>query len=278
MQYFGRENIPSLVRASTTSITLATTYLGQSTVVLVGGQAYSPSSTVTLSTGTSGLNGLDTGTLASNTLYYVYAVVSGGNLGMVMSVTGPATGPTGFASAYKYLGKCRTDTAATTISTDGQVAMSPVVRPEANWGTEWQSYTPTWTGFGSKTITLNSGKYRRVGSNIELMFAVNGNSTASGGGATTVSLSLPPGLTVNSTVTGTGDAGNFGAVQTYGITAAAVYDYTTQAINGTTSDTVRFVKVGSGTAYSAADLNVARSVQLEGLLSIPITEWSNLYT
>ena len=106
------------------------------------------------------------------------------------------------------------------------------------------------------------------------MFAVNGNSTASGGGATTVSLSLPSGLTVNSSVAGAGDVGNFGAVQTYGITTAAVYDYTTQAINGTTSDTVRFVKVGSGTAYSAADLNVARSVQLEGLLSIPIAEWA----
>lgn len=155
-----------------------------------------------------------------------------------------------------------------------QLIVGPGIQPQGAVVGEWTSYTPTWAGFGSKVIGTNRGYYRRIGSNLELMFAVSGNNVASGGGASEITLSLPPGLTTNTSVTGAGDAGNFGAVQTWGITSSGVYDYTTQAINGATPGLVRFTKPGTNAFYTTADLNVARAIQFEGVLSIPIAEWA----
>jgi len=109
MQFFGQENTAPVTKASTTSITMAATYLGQPTVVLVGGQAYTPASAITLNTGTTGFNGIDTSTFTAATIYNIFAVVSSGTLGLVISA---GTSPTGFTS-YKFLGKLIAATGAT---------------------------------------------------------------------------------------------------------------------------------------------------------------------
>jgi hypothetical protein len=62
-------------------------------------------STLTLSTGTIGLGGLDVGALSANTLYYVYAAVSNNVLGLVMSLSSLA--PSGFLQ-YVNIGRVRT--------------------------------------------------------------------------------------------------------------------------------------------------------------------------
>ena len=61
----------------------------------------------------SGRNGLDTGAVAANTPYYLYAIppTSGRTFDPVASVTAPTTGPTGFPK-WSYVGACATDSGA----------------------------------------------------------------------------------------------------------------------------------------------------------------------
>jgi hypothetical protein len=121
-QYFGQQNIPNIVKASSSSITLAATNAGQPVSILVGGQAYTPSATLTLSTGTSGAGGLDTGSIAANSTYYVYAVISGGNLALVASLAGISTGPTGFTQ-WAPIGLFKTLASSTSI--DYAIGINP---------------------------------------------------------------------------------------------------------------------------------------------------------
>lgn len=187
-QIRGSDNIPSVVKASTTSLTLAATYLGKPTRLTLGGQQYTISSALTLNTATIGLNGLDAGSLASNTLYYVYgAVNTGGTVGLVASLSAPATGPSGFA-ANKFLGRFRTDFAAAAVNT---VAMDASIQPQ---GAAFSSVTltPAWTNTTGMTVTNALTTYR-YGEELVL----NGYSTFVGDGssASTIYLNFS-GLTI----------------------------------------------------------------------------------
>lgn len=109
---------------------------------------------------------------------------------------------------------------------------------------------------------------------MELYFQFIGNNTASGTGTTDITFTIPDGYTRNTTIALAGDATSFGAVQTWGVTSSGIYDYTTVAIPGTTNNTVRFLKPNANTTYVTSDLNVARNIQFEGFLTIPIAEWA----
>lgn len=173
-QVLGPDNIPPIVKASATTLTLATTYLGKTTRITVGGQQYVPAATITLSTATSGFNGIDTGSIAANTLYYVYAVVQGGVLGLVISVTGPATGPTGFTSSYRYVANFRTLSGSSSIAdvntiltgqdykwletNEGPTLPAAMTDSQATaLGLKVYSHGGTYNGGLAPTITLNSG-------------------------------------------------------------------------------------------------------------------------
>jgi hypothetical protein len=164
-QYFNFENVPPVVKASSTSLTLATTYLGQSTVLKIGGQAYTPSSTITLNTGTtagSGVSGIDTGTFTANTLYYVYACVSNNLPILVISTSGPSTGPTGFTSAYKYLAKFRTFVGSAAIADVNSIWVGASQDQSGQQNTEWTSFPPGYTNFSGTLTGSSYAKYRRV--------------------------------------------------------------------------------------------------------------------
>lgn len=114
MQVLGQDNIPSLVVASTTSVTIAATNQGLPTSITIGGQQYYPASTLTLTTSGTGANGLDTGALGAIQLWYVYAIRQATTFvpALVASLTGPATGPlmpSGYGTAYKLVGAFYTD-------------------------------------------------------------------------------------------------------------------------------------------------------------------------
>lgn len=103
------QNIPNLVVASTSSVTLGAVNNGLSTRIDIGGQQYVPASTLTLNTGGTGANGLDTGSLGSIQLWYVYAIVNQTTfaIALVASQSVPSTGPTmpsGYGTAYKLVG------------------------------------------------------------------------------------------------------------------------------------------------------------------------------
>jgi len=111
------ENLPLIVKSTSTALTWAATNNSQTTRVNVGGQQYSPTALITLVANAAGLNGLDSGsTLTSNSTYYVYAVVTTvGVLGLVASTSsvGPAVnaGYTGTVAngSWRLVGRFSTD-------------------------------------------------------------------------------------------------------------------------------------------------------------------------
>jgi trimeric autotransporter adhesin len=81
-----------------------------------------------------------------------------------------------------------TSASAYTLKVDS-VSVSPTQYVYGSPITDWQSYTPTFTGFG--TVTGNETQWRRVGSDVE----IRSKFTAGTSTATEARVSLPSGLT-----------------------------------------------------------------------------------
>lgn len=165
-----------------------------------------------------------------------------------------------------------TGTSAMNLFVDDISITDGRAQPGQNAG-PWQSYTSTIAGNGSKTFSQTTMQYRRVGDSAEIIFNLAGNSTAAGAGATALSFSLPTGLTVNTTVAGVGDSGPWGFANTYSVTVVSQYDYDTLAV-ANSSTTIAFLKPGTGNYYTTTDLNVARTMQFQGHITVPIAEWA----
>jgi len=113
--YTQPENLP-ILRYSSASVVGAYAQPGRSpalSVALNDSQRYSAVSPLTVDLSASGLGGLDTGSEAADTWYYVYAVpgATSGTFELMASVTDPATGPTGYP-VFRYLGFVRNDSSS----------------------------------------------------------------------------------------------------------------------------------------------------------------------
>ena len=187
-----QDNIPTPVVASTTTLTLAASNLGQPTSITIGGQAYTPSAIITLNTATTGANGLDTGALGAIQLWYIYAIVHNSTFvpALVASLAVPSTGPSmasgsalngAYGTAYKLVGA---------FYTNGSSQVGSIVPITGPATTGWMSYTPTVVGVTS--ITTNVANWRRVGTGIQ----ISGHFVATASGTVTqFRLALPAGLT-----------------------------------------------------------------------------------
>jgi hypothetical protein len=272
MQFFGinTENIPSVQKASSTSLTWSNTNNGTATVVRVGGQSYSPSSTITLNTGTVGFNGIDAGSLASNSLYYLYATTQNGVLGLIISLAGPSTGPAGFTSNFRFLGKLRTDFGGANINT---VAMDRSVVPQRADAEEWQSYTPTLSSNPWGTgASLGFAQYRRVGSAMD----IRGRATmGTGTGANLLVIPLPSGFTIVGRGTPTTDAFMVGnAMDTVNTTNVRVL-----AETGASTTNLYFSNDASTNAFTKLNANAFGDGQvISWNATVDIAEWAGLYT
>ena len=162
-----QDNIPTPVVASTTTLTLAASNLGQPTALTVGGQQYTLSGTLTLNTATTGSNGLDTGALGAIQLWYIYAIVHNSTFvpALVASLAVPSTGPSmasgsalngAYGTAYKLVGA---------FYTDGSSQVGSIVTIAGPATSGWMGDTPTLTGFGSATKNFF---WRRNGDSIEI--------------------------------------------------------------------------------------------------------------
>lgn len=105
MQFYGTEDIKDLTKASQTTLEWAA-----GSNLRIGGQAYNVTSVLTLDLATD----IDTGSVASDTIYYVYAVVVAGVVSLKYSLSD--TAPTGF-EAYRKIGAFQTDGAAEVVGT-----------------------------------------------------------------------------------------------------------------------------------------------------------------
>jgi hypothetical protein len=285
-QFFGQEWIPPVVKASSTSLTLATTYLGQPTVIKIGGQAYTPSSTITLNTGTtagSGVSGIDTGTFTANTLYYVYACVSNNLPILVISTSGPSTGPTGFTSAYKYLAKFRTFVGSAAIADVNSIwvgaSQDQSGQQNADLGNVFT--TSSIPAFG--TITINAQSSQRVGSWwVSHMEITTGNPTASA-----TAINLPSGYTIDVTNrfsssldTQVGFAWrHFSTSVAWDSTASYLVFHDASA--GNTSLAIAFNTGASQSGlYTAVNGSAAvnASDKMDISFRIPIAEWAGVFT
>jgi hypothetical protein len=267
-----KDNIPLLAIGSTTTVTLASTFLGQPTRITIGGRQYLISATLTFSSAAStGKGYLDTGAIAANTLYYVYAVVTSGAVGLVASTAAPATGPTGF-TAWTNLGRFRTRSGGTEIAAVADwlngVLRSPAIDA---WGT----YTPTggWT-----TFTTYTGMWRRVGSDMEIDAKIATSNVP--GGSSAFTLNLPTGYTIDTNVL-TEEVTSYSAIS--GI--AMLNDSTTTAYralpvyNSTTSIRLNYQSATSGAVTGVSSSSpFATNSGVHVMMSVPIVEFSGLYT
>lgn len=264
------ENLPDLVIASTTTVTMASSYLGKSTRITVGGQQLLYTSTTTINFATTGLNALDTGTIAANTLYYIYAVKStGGVAGLVASTAAPATGPTGY-TAWKEIARCRTLSSAATLA----VITNKVGGTSAGAAvSEWASYSTTI--FGGQTGGTQTARWRRVGSSMELEATIDSPSAW----GIYQDVTLPTGYTINtSSLTLSKTA--VGTALTRVNNSSAWY-----AGSVTVASTTTVRPGGAGTQvdmWAASISNPAAYTANQGSTSIhvtvPIAEWAGLYT
>jgi len=165
-QFFGSENIPSPVVASTTTLTLAATNLGLPTVFLVGGQAYTPSAIITLNTATTGANGLDTGALGAIQLWYIYAIVHNSTFvpALVASLAVPSTGPSmpsGYGTAYKLVGNFNTNGSSQVVSASSASAFLFANGMDdttaTRLGLKQYLHGTTYNGGNAPTVTLAGG-------------------------------------------------------------------------------------------------------------------------
>lgn len=262
MAQFFRENIPQVVKASNTSLTLAATYQNQSTHALIGGQAYSLSSALTLNTGTTGAGGIDTGTFTANSLYYCYLIVSSNTPALVISLNSPSTGPTGF-SQYKYLARFRSYTGSAGIAD----VNSDGTTEKTAGSSDWASYTPTTT---ITNTTRDASFYRRSADNIEIGFAVTG--TGAFGTNYTYDQLLPSGLTINTLKLAAYAAGAENDVASIGSW------FGVDAGSSTYTGIVRYNVSAALIAPHGISFSPGSGDGLQLTFSVPISEWAGVFT
>jgi hypothetical protein len=245
--------------------------------VSVGGQQYRVNSTITLNTANTGLNGLDTGSLAADTLYYVYAVVSGTTLGLTASTAVPTTGPTGF-SAWSEIGRFRTKAGAAEIAATADWLDGLLRSRESS---ESVDFDPEFTTSNADTTipsTTPVGKWRRSGADMLMTAQVYNSSGAWSWGTGTFFLGIAPGYTIDVTKLNTG----------FGVWRSNVY---VQQISGTTTAESGWVIPQDATklAFRITDVDgplltntipftwgTSESFMVEA--RIPIREWAGLFT
>lgn len=210
MSQIFKENIPLLTKLTGTTLSLAATYEGKSGRVTVGGRQYPVSAAIVLNTAVTGVNGLDTGALASNTLYYIYAVrnSSTAGLGIVASTAAPSVGPTGF-TGWKEIGRFRTFFGSAAIGIVVNRLEGDNVKSSSTG--EESTYTLPITSSGSQptkgTTTVDIAKYRYIGTKMEVRYTYT-QTVAGVAGTGTYFFGVPTGFSVDTSEMSLSQNGN----------------------------------------------------------------------
>lgn len=213
---------------------------------------------------TAGAGGLDTGTVAADTLYYVHTITDGGVAKIIISLS--ATTPTGFDSG-RVVAAFYTDDSSEIggISNDGE-----------NIG--WTDYTPT-VGAGLGTATNIVGKYRRVGDTADVVLSVTAGTVA----ASALSFTIPPVGTIDFTKIGTNEDRQFLGMghrinTNSGITFSDASELQYAFSDGSDTTTIFFAKASDGVdAHAKVNGNtvVATGDTYTVRFSVPITGWGS---
>ena len=279
-QFFGPDNFPALVKASTASVTLATTNMGRQTRLTIGGQQYPVTVALALSTAASGLGGIDTGSVAANTLYYVYACVNtSGVVGLVASLSNAEIGPFGFTGRYKYLGKFKTFAGSTNI-------YDVVTQGYVQENSEWAAFTPTGT---LTTTTTYTGRWRRVKTDAEIKFRVTfGGVNTDGAAAFIIPTATIGTVDISNHLNGAGirgvPVGEFEFDDVSSVAYAGLMVLNSGAIQQVFPILNISAAVSSPTSMNTVDTSVNRPVivasgdAIMAIVRVPIVEFVGLYS
>lgn len=115
-------------------------------IIKIGSAFYTNTTDYTIDLDTAGAGGLDTGSKAANTMYYVYGILpaSGSTFRACVSASDPNTGPTGFSTNWSYLGSFRT------------VASSAVSEFTYNNGINLFQIDPTGVTYNTSGVTVKT--------------------------------------------------------------------------------------------------------------------------
>lgn len=140
------------------------------------------------------------------------------------------------------------------------------------------AYSGSVIGGGSKVFTNTVLKYRQRLNGYEITFTINGNTTASGGGATVLQIPLPAGALIDYAALGLNilgaDSNDEGFGYDYGITSAGNYTPLAAVVPYTTS-TIAFIRSGIAGYISGANINNTNAVQIGGKVWVPIVGLSS---
>lgn len=284
MAQFFQDNMPLLQKDTGTQISLPATYNGQPARSRIGGQGYRWSSSLACNLSTTGAGALDTGTLAANTLYWVYLVVSSNTPYLVASTSAPTSGPTGFTQ-YRAVGKFRTQFGSAAVADMAVVNLMVGAGDEipAVNTTEWTYTTTGITSSGGGAVSVGTGgsatdalKWRRVGSAMEVQLQLTfGTSGASFGTGLAYRINLPTGYNfittgLSASITGYGrlyDSNVSTYVDTCLIWGGAGNYLLLSPLDGTNID------MGPTSPFT-----FAASDSIQAVFTVPIAEWVNLFS
>jgi len=235
-----------------TKISSSVISLDSGSTVTIGGQQYTLSSSVNLT-----LSGL-----AANTLYMVYAVLSGGVVNLIISTNMNSVGPSGYLS-WKLIGafhSISTNTFSSIINIQGP--------PVIDWHNKGAINIGATTTAPTKGITTQSDRVmmRGIGDSADFIYEYS-QSIAGTAGSGTYLFSLPAGMSFDSTkVT---YIGTIGGVRQAAATAIGTGVTSTDPANGVNGSVVLFAYdatrfyaaiVSSQTTTGAGDSSVDESV------------------
>ena len=263
-QILGPDFLSDLVIASTTTITMQPTYQGKAVRVTIGGAQFTTSTAITLNLATTGFNGLASGTLVANQLFFIYAVQQANVLGLVASTSGPSTGPTGF-TAWKEVGRFRTLFATATVA---QVVSRNTSQ------TRDVDYTPI---YGGVTVSQSALSARIVRDKVH----ISGRFSLSSSLGSLASVSIPSLLTTRpGALGGNGffagkwvrNNGSAGSIK-QGVVSLFPGDISFAfSIDDTSNATNPFVNQNSNSIFGPTD-----TVAIQGELIIPVYELVGLF-
>lgn len=159
------------------------------------------------------------------------------------------------------------------------VVVGPGIQPQGAIVGPMLSYTPTVTGLTTPTVTA---QYSRVGENIHILGSIINSASAS---SATITVSLPSGLTINTSVLPAGTT--LATSQVLG--QASLYlnspnQYYTARVVYNSATTIQFFTLSAGVGTAPASMNAWGSAQpgtwgstndkLEFKAIIPINEWA----
>lgn len=133
---------------NSTEITLVSGTVSPSTFV-INGNTYSVTANLTCNLANSGAGGLDTGTIAANTFYYIYGIESSG-LKLIASLAVPSAGvgPANFTDHWQYVAACF-------VGTGTVFAQSQWVDKYAKYNKQFEEISHT----GDDTLTEKAVKF-----------------------------------------------------------------------------------------------------------------------